>query len=323
MQLDPKHLMILSEIYHAGGFSEAALSLGTSQPGLSRVVKTLEQRIGEPIFFRSRKPLKLTPIGRRLVDQGSAIRTATKRATESVDRIRSGDEGELRIGGTPFFLDGFVSGLIAEFQAERPNVTVQLVHGYPKDLISQLVGDRLDAALTPVDMLDPETGLEFMPLIRGHNVVACRVGHPLRSRKTLSHADLLEFPWVAPPPLSPLSDDLKNALSAVEGGRIEVVASGGGLGSVVNYVVHSNCLTILPHTVVFALRRQGSVSALPVPLDHPNRTLGIITPSTGTMVPAVRRLSEYLKTRMDTMLEHIRQHEKTLMRSSPASLNKI
>ena len=104
------------------------------------MVKNLEQRLGEPIFFRARKPLQLTPIGKRLVDQGDAIRVATKRASESVDRIRSGDEGELRIGGTPFFLDGFVSGLIAEFQAQRPNVTVQLVHGYPDDLIAPIGG---------------------------------------------------------------------------------------------------------------------------------------------------------------------------------------
>ena len=107
MNLDPKHLMILAEIYDAGGFTEAAASLGTSQPSLSRVAKNLEDRIGEPLFSRTRKPLQLTPIGQRLVDQGRAIRTASKRASESVDRIRSGEEGELRIGGTPFFMDGF------------------------------------------------------------------------------------------------------------------------------------------------------------------------------------------------------------------------
>jgi molybdenum-dependent DNA-binding transcriptional regulator ModE len=49
MRIDPKHLMIIAEISDAGGFTEAALSLGTSQPAISRVVKMLEQRLGEPI----------------------------------------------------------------------------------------------------------------------------------------------------------------------------------------------------------------------------------------------------------------------------------
>ena len=178
------------------------------------------------------------------------------------------------------------------------------------------MGDRLDVAVSPVDTLNPQTGLEFMPLIRGHNVVACRVGHPLRSKKDLSHTDLLSFPWVAPPPHSPLSADLKNALSSIEASYIEVIASGGGLGSVLNYVVHSDCLTILPHTVVFALHRQGSLSALPIELNHPNRTLGILTPRSGTMIPAIQKLSAHLKARIDALLEQIRQHEAIVMASS-------
>lgn len=313
MNLDPKHLMYLAEIYDCGGFTEAALSLRTSQPGLSRIVKSLEERIGEPLFSRTRKPLQLTPIGKRLVDQGRAIRTATKRGSESVDRIRSGEEGELRIGGTPFLLDGFISSLIAEFQVVRANVTIQLSHGYTDELISQLIGDRLDVALCPVDLLDPETGLEFTPLIPGRNMVACRVGHPLRSKKDISPKDLFDYPWVAPPPNSPLNADLKNALSSVDASYINVVASGGGLGSVVNYIVHTNCLTILPHIVVFALRRQGSISALPLELHHPNRTLGILAPHTSAMMPVVEKLSSHLKTRIGAMLEQIQQHESAVM----------
>ncbi|MEM8796386.1 MAG: LysR family transcriptional regulator [Pseudomonadota bacterium] len=310
MQLNPKHLMMLADIYDAGGFTEAAISLNTTQPGLSRIVKAVEQRIGEPVFIRVRKPLQLTPIGERLVDQGRAIRTATNRASESVDRIRSGEEGELRIGGTPFFIDGFISGLIAEFQTERYNVTVRLIHGYPDDLIAQLIANRLDAALCPIDIIDPDAGIEFVPLIRGHNVVACRVGHPLRSKKEIKPLDLLQFPWVAPPPLSPLSDDLKRVLSSFEASHINVIASGGGLGSVVNYVVHSDCLTILPHTVVFAMRHQGALSALPVDLNHPSRTLGILTPRFGTMIPVVRKLSEFMKSRMAAMQDQINSHER-------------
>ncbi|MBL4906794.1 MAG: LysR family transcriptional regulator [Sneathiella sp.] len=313
MLLDPKHLLLLAEIYDSGGFSEAAASLGTSQPGLSRVIKSLEERIEEPLFSRTRKPLELTPIGKRLVDQGRAIRNATKRASESVDRIRSGDEGEIRIGGTPFFMDGFMSSLFAEFQATRPNIKINITHGYPDDLINQLAGDRIDAAICPVSALDPNRNLDFRPLIRGHNLVACRVGHPLRSKKNLTAIDLLDYPWVAPPPHSPLSEDLKNALSSIEASNINIAASGGGLGSVVNYIVHTDYLTILPHTVVFALRRQGTLSALPIEINHPNRTLGFLTPKQGAIMPAVEKLSDFLSVKIQEMLKQIREHESAVM----------
>jgi DNA-binding transcriptional LysR family regulator len=54
MRIDPKHLMIIAEISDAGGFTEAAISLGTSQPAISRVVKMLELRLGEAMFHRVR-----------------------------------------------------------------------------------------------------------------------------------------------------------------------------------------------------------------------------------------------------------------------------
>ncbi|MEH6405270.1 MAG: LysR family transcriptional regulator [Sneathiella sp.] len=316
MLLDPKHLLLLAEIYDSGGFSEAALSLGTSQPGLSRVIKSLEERIQEPLFSRTRKPLALTPIGKRLVDQGRTIRNATKRASESVDRIRSGDEGEIRIGGTPFFMDGFVSSLIAEFQANRPNIKITISHGYPDELTAQLAGDRIDAAFCPVSAIDPNRQLKFTPLIKARNLVACRVGHPLRSKKDLTPLDLLDYPWVAPPPHSPLSEDLKNTLSILDTNNINIVASGGGLGSVVNYIVHTDYLTILPHTVVFALRRQGALSALPVELNHPNRTLGLLTPKPGAIMPVVEKLSDYLSMRIKDMLQQIQKHEISMMKKT-------
>ena len=123
------------------------------------------------------------------------------------------------------------------------------------------------------------------------------------------------YPWVAPPPRSPLNADLRNALSWADAAYIKVVASGGGLGSVVNYIAHTDCLTILPHTVVFALHRHGSLSALPLELNHPNRTLGLLTPRSIAKMPVIENLTNHLKRRINEMLEQIRQHESAVMKS--------
>ena len=123
------------------------------------------------------------------------------------------------------------------------------------------------------------------------------------------------YPRVAPPPRSPLNADLRNALSWADAAYIKVVASGGGLGSVVNYIAHTDCLTILPHTVVFALHRHGSLSALPLELNHPNRTLGLLTPRSIAKMPVIENLTNHLKRRINEMLEQIRQHESAVMKS--------
>ena len=90
MRIDPKHLMIIAEISDAGGFTEAAISLGTSQPAISRVVKMLEQRLGEPIFHRVRKPLQLTSAGAVLADQPAGDQAADRSVKSA---LRGNGEG--------------------------------------------------------------------------------------------------------------------------------------------------------------------------------------------------------------------------------------
>ena len=320
MRIDPKHLMIIAEISDAGGFTEAAISLGTSQPAISRVVKMLELRLGEPIFHRVRKPLQLTSAGAVLADQGRAIRTAALRASDNLERLRAGSEGSLRVGGTPFFLDGFVSSLIAEFQADRPNLTIDFTHAYTEELIALMGADRLDLALCPVDILAPETDVTFIPLLPGRNVIACRVGHPLFSKSRITPEDYVAYPWVAPPPRSPLTRDLRDALASAGVERVRIAATGARLGTVINYLISTDCLCVLPHTVVFALRRRGTVSALPVTLNHPARTLGLLLPRSIPSPPAARNLATHLQHSFHAMIEEIARHEEATIKPLPDGL---
>ena len=309
MRIDPKHLLILAEISDSGGFTEAAASLGTTQPTLSRIVKTLEQRFGEPLFVRTRRPFELTAVGRALVEQGRIIRIASTRADESVDRIRSGVEGELRLGGTPFFTDGFVSGLIADFQKAHPNITVRLSYGYTDDLVAGVRGGRLDVALCPLNVVDPAVEVAFLPLIEGRNIIACRVGHPLLQTRRITASKLANYAWIEPPPNSPLAADVKSILIAIGAERIRIVFSGGGLGAVINYLMHSDSLAVLPHTVVFGMRHQKTITALSYDVPHPARNLGLLHPSDREPTPLIARFMDYMQSSFQDLKALIQRHE--------------
>ncbi len=309
MRIDPKHLQILAEILDKGGFTEAALEMGTTQPALSRIVKNLEERLGEPLFRRNRKPIEMTPVGLALVEQGRSIRIAANRASDTVERIRTGAQGELRIGGTPYFTDGFVAGLIADFQTVFPNVTVQLSYGYTDDLVNGVKSGRLDLALCPVNIVDPDVNVEFVPLIEGRNVVACRIDHPLLKKKRITVQELIQYAWVEPPPHSPLAVDLKNALISIGAERIRIAFSGGSLGSVISYLTRSDSLAVLPHTVVFALRHQKTVTALSYEIPHPSRTLSLMRARLRNGSPAVEKFTEHMQKSFADMKDLIRRHE--------------
>ncbi|MEM9250690.1 MAG: LysR family transcriptional regulator, partial [Pseudomonadota bacterium] len=109
MKIDPRHLEILAAIVDNGGLTEGAAALGKSQPSLSRTLSQLEDRIGAPLFVPGRRPLQPTELGRALAETGRQILAADRAASEIVQQFRAGRSGRVRVGGTPFFMDGVIA----------------------------------------------------------------------------------------------------------------------------------------------------------------------------------------------------------------------
>jgi len=313
MKIDPRHLVQLSAIVEAGGMTEGAALVGSTQPALSRTVALLEARLGEPLFLRGRRPLEPTALGRALAEQGAAIRIAAERASKAVDAFRHGESGAIRIGGTPFFMDALISGMVASFQKRHPGVRVDQSYGYTSALAAQVRGGRLDLAICPIEVLEEDADLAFEEILPGRNVVACRADHPLMARRPLRPAALLDYPWIEPPPGSPLNADLRTTLLALRADRIRVSYAGGSLASIVNHMIGSDSLAVLPHSVVFAMRRAGEITALPMQLEHPPRALGVLRARGPGRLPAAERFAAHVRDEFAALRDLIRRHEQVVI----------
>lgn len=64
---------LIVEIARAGSISQAAENLYISQPGASKILQRFEEEMGAQIFERVSTGVRLTPIGRRFVEQASEI----------------------------------------------------------------------------------------------------------------------------------------------------------------------------------------------------------------------------------------------------------
>jgi len=314
MKIDPRQLMQLSAIVETGGLTEAAALLGSSQPALSRMLLALEARLGQPLVLRDRRPLQPTALGRALAEQGDAIRLAARRSGEVADALRRGERGNVRLGGTPFFTDALISGMIAEFHRAHPGVRVDQRYGYTNELKTLVKSGQLDLAICPVELLgEGDEDLTFEELLPGRNVVACRVGHPLLETKALRSEALLDYPWIEPPPGSPLIADLRTALLALGVMRLHVVYAGGSLASLVNHLKATDSLTILPHSVVFAVRNAGEITALPLDLEHPPRALAILRSGISPAPASATRLTEHVVAAFRELRTLIRRHEQAVV----------
>lgn len=316
MKLDPRQLEALAAIVDSGGLTEGASALGRSQPSLSRTVAQLENRIGSPLFHPNRRPLQPTELGAMLAEEGRRIRTATGAAGEIVQRYRAGRSGVVRVGGTPVFMDGVIASMVAGFQTRNPGVRIDQSYGYVPELIDRLSKSTLDLAICPVRAEEVPPDFRFDTILPGRNVIACRSGHPLLNRKGVRVQDIARYPWIAPPVESPLYRDLRQVLAGLGSEAFTISFTGGGLSAVLSILTASDSLTILPYSVVFTLRRQFSVAALSLRIDHPDRNLGLLYRPASTQSPAANRLRADIVAQFETLSATILHHEKnTLWRS--------
>ncbi|MGS4945427.1 LysR family transcriptional regulator [Meridianimarinicoccus sp. RP-17] len=313
MKIDEKHLAQLAAVVETGSVTDAANRLGLSQPALSRTLSAMEKRLGEPLFEPGRRPLRPTIIGQQLAEHGRIILEASRKASETVRSFRAGSVGTVRIAGVPFFMDAFISRMIGEFQTRQPDIRVDQSYGNLPELLSGISSNRLDLAITPLGIVDAGGGFAFTPILPGRNIVACRTAHPLLRNRRLTTKDLIDFPWIAPLPGSPLLADLHAILLSIGMSEINVRYSGGSLLSVFNYLEETDALTVLPHSVVFAHRKERHVTVLPVEIPQPARTLGILRLADGPRLPAAERLARHITTRFDDLRQLIKRHENSIV----------
>ncbi|MFE3838220.1 LysR family transcriptional regulator [Pseudogemmobacter sonorensis] len=310
MKLDSEHLEILAAIVERGGLTEGADALGKSQPSVSRSMALLEERIGLPLFEPGRRPLRPTELGASLARLGARIHAANKEASLLVHRFRQGLAGRLRVGGSPIFMDGVVASMIAEFQSRHADVQIDQSYGYFEQLEAGLRNGGLDVAILPLHPGQVPPDLDFMPLLSGNNVIACRAGHPLTRTKAITLKDIAPHAWIAPPANSPLYRDLQRALKSIGQEDFRVNFSGGTLASIQSVLTGSDALTVLPYSVVFLSRRTIPLEALPLKIDHAERQLGILSVTDRQAPPAVRQLTGFLLAecrRLQERMDHDQQ----------------
>lgn len=301
MKLDPRHLEILAAIVEAGGLTEGAARLGKSQPSVSRSIAFLESRIGLPLFEPRRRPLRPTEIGLALAAEGAKILEAGRAASTLAEAFANGVAGAVRVAGTPIFMDGVISGVIAEFQAEHPNIRIDQSYAYLDEALEKISKDLLDLAILPMRPEAVPDDFQFRQILPGRNVIACRTGHPLTRLKELKPRNVADYPWIAPPANSPLFQDLRAFLDGVGHREFKIGFTGGSLGAVVNVLTGSDSLTVLPSSVIALQQRQNRLTALPLKIGDPDRHLGILTTLSGRKLAAAERFTDFIQARFNLM----------------------
>lgn len=144
MQQEMRYILT---IYEEGSFSKAAEKLYLSQSALSMAVQRVEDMLGDAVFDRSKRPIKLTPIGEVYVQKYYEISHLEKEMEDQINDIRNLNSGSLIIGGTQYAFSYILAPVILEYTAKYPNISIQLVECGSNKLDGKLLNGSIDICL--------------------------------------------------------------------------------------------------------------------------------------------------------------------------------
>lgn len=275
MKLDPKHLAQLSVIVEAGSYQSAAIRLGTTQPALSRNMKTLENRLGAPLFQKDGRRSLPNSLALKLARSGLAIRLAEEQAGILADQSANGSIGELRIGAPPIVSGRFLSQAVARFIKANPNCSIEIRTGLVHELRTMLERGEVDLVFGPESTAEPVDGLEFEELIDDGVGVMCRQGHPLTALQRVMASDLEAQIWLAHSRGSLLRQQTEAAMAATGIRSMRIGCETDSIRSVLEIVSETDLITTMPMATTAPYLEDRLVF---LPFDHPqfHRPLGAI-----------------------------------------------
>ena len=193
--VDPRHLLQFHEIIRTGSFTRAAMTLGLTQPALTRNMKLMESRLGFELMLRSRQGIMPTPLGERILEEAAAIVLAERRISTLTDNMRRGYEAELRVGCTPTLSLHALAQPVADFARDNPMVRLDMRQAHSQILADMLHEGQVDVALGPPEIASRAPGASSCMLFKSPMVILASRYHPLAGQMAVTRTDLEAARW--------------------------------------------------------------------------------------------------------------------------------
>ncbi len=134
-------------------FTLAAEKCFVTQPTLSMQIQKVEEELGIQIFDRTKKPIQLTEIGQKIVNQSKNIVNEADRIQDIVDQQKGFIGGEFRLGIIPTIMPTLLPMFLNNFIKKYPKVKLLIEELNTNDIIEKLKNGHLDAAIaaTPLE----------------------------------------------------------------------------------------------------------------------------------------------------------------------------
>ena len=186
--MEMHQLRYMVSVARKGNFSRAAEACHVSQPSLSQQIQKLEEELGERLFDRMKREVRLTPAGEAFLHRAvrilEEVDSAQREATDAKDLLR----GVVTVGVLPTIAPYLLPDVVAEFMARFPGLEIVVQEDTTARLLKLALAYEIDFAIASHPIADAR--LEVRELFSEELMLALPPGHRLARKRTINAADL-------------------------------------------------------------------------------------------------------------------------------------
>lgn len=189
-----QQLRILREtVRQEFNLTEVANALHTSQSGVSKHIKDLEDELGVELYVRrGKRLLGLTEPGRQTVKYVERMLIDANNIKNVADQYSQQDTGQLVVATTHTQARYVLPKVVTEFKKDFPKVHLTLNQGSPREIAQMLLEGEADLGLA-TEALGDMAELAAFPLNRWHHAIVVPKGHPLAEITPLTFEAIAEY----------------------------------------------------------------------------------------------------------------------------------
>jgi len=186
--MEMQQIRYVVAVARTGNFSRAAEQCHVAQPSLSQQIQKLEDELGERLFDRMNREVKLTPHGESFLHRAIRIMEEVDSAKREAGEARDLLRGTLTIGVLPTIAPYVLPEVMAEFVEKFPGVKIVVEEDTTARLLKLLHEYEIDFAVASQPIRGEE--MEVRELFSEELLLAVPPGHPLARKRTVTAASL-------------------------------------------------------------------------------------------------------------------------------------
>jgi len=207
-RLKMRQIALLAHLDEERCVIRAAEAIGMTQPAASKLLREIEESLQVRLFERHARGIVPTSCGEILVRHARSILSEIHIAQQEIATLRSGLSGQASLGTINTPAANLVPAAIGLLKQKHPGLLVSVELDHSRPLLEKLLHGQLDMLVARLLEADSPGSLQFEPLEDERHAIVVGGQHPLAGKADVQLEDLLDYPWIVPPPDSLLRERL-------------------------------------------------------------------------------------------------------------------